>query len=180
MPMASVAEAIDAWMQSERVRGAAFALNEPVQIVAGHYSGRSGSVISLIRLQPTTAYTVELGSGEDVEIEETSLLGLSAVADARAFASLQRWYSRQCDGDWEHSFGVRIDTLDNPGWTVTIDLEGTGLENRTFDGIAEDIDGPSWIRCHAGSGKFEAACSPGMLSNVVARFLIWAESAEPA
>ena len=27
---------------------------------------------------------------------------------------LQSWYQSQCDGDWEHEFGIRIETLDNP------------------------------------------------------------------
>ncbi|GHB54781.1 hypothetical protein GCM10010331_48120 [Streptomyces xanthochromogenes] len=29
---------------------------------------------------------------------------------------LQSWYSAQCNGDWEHEWGIKIDTLDNPGW----------------------------------------------------------------
>ncbi|MFE2849501.1 Imm53 family immunity protein, partial [Streptomyces scopuliridis] len=29
---------------------------------------------------------------------------------------LQNWYTQQCDGDWEHEWGVKIATLDNPGW----------------------------------------------------------------
>jgi hypothetical protein len=29
---------------------------------------------------------------------------------------LQAWYAEQCDGDWEHQFGVSVETLDNPGW----------------------------------------------------------------
>jgi hypothetical protein len=40
---------------------------------------------------------------------------------------LQRWYSAHCDGEWEHGFGVTIETLDNPGWSVKIDVEGTEL-----------------------------------------------------
>lgn len=38
---------------------------------------------------------------------------------------LQRWYRSQCNGDWEHSYGVKIDTLDNPGWSVTVELADT-------------------------------------------------------
>ena len=34
--------------------------------------------------------------------------------------ALQHWYESQCDGDWEHEFGVKIGTLDNPGWMVDI------------------------------------------------------------
>jgi hypothetical protein len=28
---------------------------------------------------------------------------------------LMRWYAAHCDGEWEHTYGVVIDTLDNPG-----------------------------------------------------------------
>jgi len=45
-----------------------------------------------------------------------------------ALSELQKWYFAQCDGDWEHSYGVRIDTVDNPGWTLEIDLVGTNLD----------------------------------------------------
>jgi hypothetical protein len=38
---------------------------------------------------------------------------------------LQGWYAAQCDGDWEHERGVKIETLDNPEWAIRIDLEGT-------------------------------------------------------
>ena len=37
---------------------------------------------------------------------------------------LQRWYVSRCDGEWEHGMGVRIETLDNPGWQVVIDSGG--------------------------------------------------------
>jgi hypothetical protein len=42
-------------------------------------------------------------------------------------ARLQNWYAAQCDGNWEHAWGIKIDTLDNPGWTVTIYLHDTPL-----------------------------------------------------
>ena len=32
---------------------------------------------------------------------------------------LQHWYQSKCDGTGEHMYGVEIDTLDNPGWTVS-------------------------------------------------------------
>ena len=50
---------------------------------------------------------------------------------------LQQWYASQCNGDWEHQFGVRVDTLDNSGWPVRIDLVGTLLEDRLCQEIAE-------------------------------------------
>jgi ribosomal protein L37E len=33
-------------------------------------------------------------------------------------SKLSDWYAAQCDGDWEHEFGIHIGTLDNPGWSV--------------------------------------------------------------
>lgn len=27
---------------------------------------------------------------------------------------LENWYSSNCDGDWEHLYGITIRTLDNP------------------------------------------------------------------
>ena len=48
---------------------------------------------------------------------------------------LQQWYSAHCDGEWEHGFGVTIATLDNPGWSVTIDVEGTQLASTPFESV---------------------------------------------
>ena len=45
---------------------------------------------------------------------------------------LENWYQSNCNEEWEHQFGIRIVTLDNPGWKVEIDLEGTKLENIVF------------------------------------------------
>ena len=45
---------------------------------------------------------------------------------------LQNWYKMHCDGDWEHSYGVIIDTLDNPGWKLSVDLTDTLLEDAEF------------------------------------------------
>ncbi len=45
---------------------------------------------------------------------------------------LQAWYLAQCDGEWEHGFGPTISTLDNPGWSVKVDLKGTELFEKPF------------------------------------------------
>lgn len=36
------------------------------------------------------------------------------------FQWLQEWYIQNCDGDWEHCYGIKIGTLDNPGWSIDI------------------------------------------------------------
>ena len=40
---------------------------------------------------------------------------------------LQQWYLAQCDGEWEHGSALTIGTIDNPGSSVKICLEGTEL-----------------------------------------------------
>ena len=56
---------------------------------------------------------------------------------------IENWYASQCDGDWEHDYGVKINTVDNPGWAVTIDLEGTELE--TLEIHSGLIEGPEVV-----------------------------------
>ena len=52
---------------------------------------------------------------------------------------LQRWFAAQCDGQWEHGFGITIETLDNPGWSVRICVEGTRLEFAQFEPVKTDV-----------------------------------------
>ena len=72
---------------------------------------------------------------------------------------LQKWYQSNCNEDWEHSFGVRIDTLDNPGWSVEIDLTDTCLQNGTIK-ISEDNGEDDWYiietkdKKYIGNGDF--------------------------
>lgn len=98
---------------------------------------------------------------------------------------LQRWYEAQCDGEWEHDFGVRIETLDNPGWLVAIDLAGTALEGRALERVEEGMGddnlddeerriGP-WLVCYLEDGRFKAACGARDLERALAVFLAWAE-----
>ena len=87
---------------------------------------------------------------------------------------LQQWYQSQCDGDWEHGFGVRIETLDNPGWLVTIELTDTELADQPFIEISHlehDID---WIHCQIRDNKFEGAGGPLKLDEILHTFLSWA------
>ncbi|QDU82836.1 hypothetical protein Pla110_45990 [Polystyrenella longa] len=33
--------------------------------------------------------------------------------------ALQAWYHYRCDGEWEHRYGLTIETCDNPGWQIS-------------------------------------------------------------
>lgn len=91
------------------------------------------------------------------------------------------WYRSQCDGEWEHSWGVEIGSLDNPGWRVEIDLGGTSLEDVPFEPHEDCMEHETaWIRCWREDRKFHAACGPEQLDAALCVFLDWADSIENA
>ena len=87
---------------------------------------------------------------------------------------LQRWYQSQCNSDWEHSYGVKIDTLDNPGWSVTIELSETDIADRPFTEVQRLEHKTDWIHCRVRDHKFEGRGGPFMLEEVLRIFLAWA------
>ncbi|WP_457028213.1 Imm53 family immunity protein [Kitasatospora sp. P5_F3] len=82
---------------------------------------------------------------------------------------LTSWYADQCDGDWEHEYGIRIETLDNPGWSVELDLEGTGLDGVVLDRI-ESTQGDSWLQAWSDGSVFHLRCGPADLGRGLATF----------
>ena len=60
--------------------------------------------------------------------------------DQSTLTWLQAWYMSNCNGDWEHGYGVSVKTLDNPGWMVRLELTGTPLNGRPFDRIQFERD----------------------------------------
>jgi len=71
---------------------------------------------------------------------------------------LEQWYAAQCVGDWAEDRGVKIDTLDNPGWLLKVDLRGTDLEGRMADALVHrsgeppsasngNLGGEVWMDC---------------------------------
>jgi len=85
---------------------------------------------------------------------------------------LAQWYADQCDGEWEHDYGVHIETLDNPGWRLRIDLAATPLASRTF--TPERFESDAWVRFWCESNVFHAAGGPMSLPVMIGRFRQWA------
>lgn len=96
---------------------------------------------------------------------------------------LMEWYLSQCDEDWEHQYGVKIDTLDNPGWSLTVDLKDTLLEGRTFTPVFENIadEDPvqglggdvSWLACKVVGAEFKGYGGPRDLGRIIQIFRKW-------
>lgn len=92
-----------------------------------------------------------------------------------SLAWIQRWYRAQCNGEWEHSHGVRIDTLDNPGWTLDVDLAGTNLERQPFAPTKVARSEDDWIDCRVEKAQFRGAGGPANLRELVEAFRGWAD-----
>ena len=88
------------------------------------------------------------------------------------FASLIDWYVAQCDGTWEHQYGLKLETLDNPGWLLTIDLIHTDLQGWRMpelrEGCGPDANpvSPRWIHCAVQDNQFKAACDPTQIARL--------------
>jgi hypothetical protein len=95
-------------------------------------------------------------------------------------ARLQEWYARQCDGSWEEDYGVTISTLDNPGWSLKVDLRNTNLERREMIDIKVDRSEDDWIVARRSGEVFEAFGGPNNLKEMLRTFLKWAEEAAGA
>jgi len=99
---------------------------------------------------------------------------------------LQQWYASQCDGRWEHRYGVRIDTLDNPGWKLAVDLAETPLAKADFISCGYGVKGGAstasddWLQCYVEDGKFCAAGGPSKLDEMISVFLHWADENSPS
>ncbi|UBU13523.1 immunity 53 family protein [Nonomuraea gerenzanensis] len=90
------------------------------------------------------------------------------ISDALSY--LQTWYASQCDGDWEHGYGVTIDTLDNPGWRLEIDLVGTSLEGVSKDRMEVDRSDDGWVHVWSDGAQFHGACGPLNLGEMLDAF----------
>jgi hypothetical protein len=94
------------------------------------------------------------------------------------FAEIQAWYASHCDGEWEHTYGVRIVTLDNPGWWVKIDLSGTKLERADFTPKVEHRSETDWLHRKINKGAFNGSGDAMKLEVILGIFLDWAKKHE--
>ena len=86
------------------------------------------------------------------------------------FAWLEKWYKSQCDGEWEHEYGVKIHTLDNPGWTVIIDLKYTKFEYLDVDYKLVENAEDDWYGFSVKEGIFNGAGDPSKLRLIIMKF----------
>lgn len=86
---------------------------------------------------------------------------------------LQAFHHRLCDGDWEHAYGFKISTLDNPGWEVAFDLTDTKLSRCNFKEINLKRTGDNWIFCELKENTFRGYGGPYNLNELLSIFRNW-------
>lgn len=95
---------------------------------------------------------------------------------ATAISRLEAWYAAECNGEWEHTYGIAIETLDNPGWRLRVDLTETPLHDEAFTAVARERSERDWMHCRVKDGVFEGYGGAGNLEEIITTFLDWAEA----
>ena len=107
---------------------------------------------------------------------ESALSLTKHASEQNLLASLQEWYRKQCDDRWEHQYGVMLESTDNPGWILTIDLTGTSLDGKQYPHesagmLPENLTADDWMDCRVENNRFVSAGSDLVL--VLRRFVDW-------
>ncbi|WP_211211898.1 Imm53 family immunity protein [Deinococcus apachensis] len=76
--------------------------------------------------------------------------------------------------DWEHGYGAKTSTVDNPGWRLRVRLLGTGLEDKPFEKIQVERHEHGWVMWSVLNGCFEGAGGPMNLGEPISVFRAWA------
>ncbi|MCL2225130.1 MAG: immunity 53 family protein [Defluviitaleaceae bacterium] len=88
---------------------------------------------------------------------------------------IMNWRNAQCDGCWESDYGITIETCENPGWGVKIDILDTELEGKEFSEIRNDNGDNDWMFCYLQDGKFQGYGDTFKLEDILTVFKEWAE-----
>jgi len=87
---------------------------------------------------------------------------------------LQAWYVARCNNEWEHGYGIAITTIDNPGWSVAIDLNDTDLDRGSYTRRETHRSEDDWCVTWIEEGAFRGACGPTNLAEALHEFRLWA------
>lgn len=68
---------------------------------------------------------------------------------------LENFLVSHSDGEWEHMEGIVLESLDNPGWWLRVQIDYTVLFDRNFESINIQRSEHDWIICRLKDGFFE-------------------------
>lgn len=90
---------------------------------------------------------------------------------------LEDWYNSNCNGDWEHDYGITIETIDNPGWYIKIDLKNTIFENEKIPYELNENNESDWYGYKVENAEFVATGDVYKLSFLLELFRKFVERA---
>ncbi len=90
-------------------------------------------------------------------------------------SELGRWLVAQGPAYQAAEGRVHIDTLDNPGWSIKVELDGSDLAGRLLPMVEFNRTETDWCHCFTRDGKFMAFGGPGNLSEIIGRFIAWTQ-----
>jgi hypothetical protein len=109
------------WEHCEPIEGVAFLANDRAVVIDEFRGAIAATVLALRAIDAEPAYELVLDAGgERLFRRQSALVSPAPENMGECVAWIQKWYSAQCDGEWEHDLGVAIGTLDNPGWSVRL------------------------------------------------------------
>lgn len=83
---------------------------------------------------------------------------------------LQNWLQSECNGDWEHGYGFRLETLDNPGWTFEADLAETQWSEIVIARQIVERTESDWLQHEIADGKYIACGGVFNLTEMLQNF----------
>jgi Immunity protein 53 len=148
-----------------------------VRVLQGESAGALGEVIRYEKPPPQAILQIRVPGRADLQFaEEANLVRVRMRPASTALERLEDWYLCRCNGDWEHGFGVTIETLDNPGWSLSVDLVGSDLKDKPLDRVEHHASEHEWFACWRQDGKFQGRGGPQMLERLVDVFLTWSDA----
>ena len=95
-----------------------------------------------------------------------------------ALTWLQAWYMLWCDGDWEHGYGVMIESQGMAGWTFSANLAGTALEGQPLRAGEQRRTENDWVTWELKGLSFNVGGGVWNLAEMVDIFREWVQRGE--
>ena len=83
---------------------------------------------------------------------------------------IEKWFLSQCDGAWEHSYSLKIESSDNPGWAISIDIAETELADLEIPYHLTEYAPNDWYGIKVENQVFEAFGDPMKLEFLLKEF----------
>jgi len=92
---------------------------------------------------------------------------------------LEEWYTSICNGDWEHQYGITIETMDNPGWHLKINVTYTLYSDIEFDEVRIERTEHDWVWCRKVDYTIDCMGGPQNLTEMLEIVRKWMSDNKP-